>query len=108
VDAGLLKSTARSSSITSARAAFRLVPDHLLCLLVYPWGAGGTTPWSVSAGSVIPAVCRLSCDNGHAFTSKHRQEKRPHDANQLAYQIVMESAGQAEGRKEGQQGARKE
>jgi hypothetical protein len=54
-------------------------------------------------------LSRRSCDNW-AMPSRASigKRKRPRDAGQLAQQIVMESTGQAEGRKEGQEGAREQ
>jgi hypothetical protein len=91
-----------------ARAAFRLVPDHLLRSLT---SLGGRHHDLDRQRRIRDSkrLSRRSCDNW-AMPSRASigKRKRPRDASQLAQQIVMESTGQAEGRKEGQEGAREQ
>jgi hypothetical protein len=106
--AGLFEVQPEARQSPPARAAFRLVPDHLLRSLTSLDGRHHDLDRQRRIRD-SKRLSRRSCDNW-AMPSRASigKRKRPRDASQLAQQIVMESTGQAEGRKEGQEGAREQ
>jgi hypothetical protein len=105
---GLLEVQPEARQSPPARAVFKLVSDHLLRSLT---SVGGRHHDLDRQRRIRDSkrLSRRSCDNW-AMPSRASigNRKRPRDASQLAQQIVMESTGQAEGRRAGQEGAREQ